>query len=297
MSTSSSSDSSTRPAVSVVIGSTAPPERLEACLAALEGQRDGNVEVLVHESHASPTALRARFPWVRFSDRPDALVPELWRDGIDTCRGEIVALTIAQMVPAPDWIEQIRAQHRDADAVAGAIEPGEGLRLTDWAEYFCRYARDMLPFHERESRDLPGDNAAYKRALLEGVRELYRDGFWEPVVHERLGGDGIRLRQAPELVVHLGRSAGWRAFAAQRLRHGRKFGHQRGAGAGKVRVLIGLLASPVVPLLMTWRVVRQVMQKRRHRGRLLAVLPILFSFNVAWALAEARGYVDILRKR
>jgi hypothetical protein len=297
MSTSSSSDNGTQPAISVVIGSTAPPERLEACLTALEGQRDGDVEVLVHESHASPTALRERFPWVRFADRPDALVPELWRDGIDTSQGEIVALTIAQMVPAPDWIAQIRSQHRRFDAVAGAIEPGKGLRLTDWAEYFCRYARDMLPFPERESLDLPGDNAAYKRTLLGSVHELYRDGFWEPVVHKRLAADGVHLRQAPELVVELGRSSGWRAFTTQRLRHGRTFGHQRGAGAGKTRALIGLLAAPIVPLLMTWRVLGQVLQKRRHRARLLAVLPILFSFNVAWALAEARGYLDILRGR
>ena len=53
------------------------------------------------------------------------------------------------------------------EVVAGAIEPGEGLRIVDWAEYFCRYARDMLPFARRENPEIPGDNCAYRRELLE----------------------------------------------------------------------------------------------------------------------------------
>ena len=53
--------------VTVVIGSNAPPERLAACLEALEPQRDDRVEVLVHESEASPPELRARFPWATFT--------------------------------------------------------------------------------------------------------------------------------------------------------------------------------------------------------------------------------------
>ena len=122
-SSTSSSSADARPTVSVVIGSNAPPEALEACLAALEPQRDG-AEVLVYEGRTSPPALRERFPWARFAERPGALVPELWRDGIDESAGEIVALTIAPMVPAPDWLLTIRDQHLRYDAVAGAIDPG-----------------------------------------------------------------------------------------------------------------------------------------------------------------------------
>src|SRR5439155_6165942 len=196
---SSSSSPSSHPSVSVVIGSNAPPESLEACLAALEPQVDGAVEVLVHEASPSTAALRERFSWARFEERPGALVPELWRDGIDAARGDVVALTIAQMRPSPDWIAQIGAQLDRFDAVGGAIEPGERLRATDWAEYFCRYARDMSPFTARESLDLPGDNAAYKRDLLERVRDEYRDGFWELEVHKRLGAAGPNLWHPPEL--------------------------------------------------------------------------------------------------
>jgi len=176
--------------VTVVIGSNAPPERLAACLGALEPQR-GGVEVLVYELEPSPPDLRARFPWATFPPPSGSLIPEHWRDGIDAAKGEIVALTISAMIPAPNWIAAIRRLHDSHDAIGGAIAPGRGLRLVDWGEYFCRYARDMPPFPAGSAADVAGDNAAYKRALLEGVRETYRGGFWEPVTHRRLLADGV----------------------------------------------------------------------------------------------------------
>jgi hypothetical protein len=284
-----------QPTVTVVIGSNAPPERLAACLEALEPQRDG-IEVLVREGQASPTELRERFPWAQFDLAPGQLVPEQWRDGIDRATGEIVALTIAQMIPAPDWIATMRRLLASHDVVGGAIEPGRGLRLVDWGEYFCRYSRDMPPFEARGNVELAGDNAAYRRALLEGIRETYREGFWEPVSHRRLAADGVELWHDPSLVVRQGRSAGFTAFARQRLEHGRRYGHQRGVHFSKARNLIGVLAAPLVPALMTLRVLRQVFAKRVYRSRALLALPVIVAYNAIWAYAEARGHADMLRR-
>ena len=161
---SSISSSSAEASITVVIGSNAPPERLASCLEALEPQRDG-VEVRVHEGAESPPELRDRFPWASYTTSPGALVPYHWRDGIDAAHGEIVALTIAQMIPSPDWIGSIRHALESHDAAGGAIEPGSGLGAADWGEYFCRYAPDMLPFEARDNPELPGDNAAFRRAL------------------------------------------------------------------------------------------------------------------------------------
>ena len=285
------------PTVSVVIGSNAPPESLAACLEALEAQRDG-VEVLVHEGGPSPADLRDRFPWADFAPGRAQLVPEHWRDGIDRASGEIVALTIAQMIPDPDWIATMRRLYAEHEVVGGAIEPAPGLRLVDWGEYFCRYARDMPPFAARETEDLPGDNAAYSRARLEGVRDRYRDGFWEPEVHRHLAADhGVVLWQAPELVVRQGRSAGFGSFFRQRLQHGRSHGRQRGSNGSPPHNLMRVTAAPLVPFVMTTRVARLVFAKRRHRGRLLAALPLVFAFNVAWGLAEGLGYGEELTRQ
>lgn len=287
-------DAVSQPLLSVVIGSNGGAGTVERCLGALESQRDG-AEVLVLEPVETPVEVRERYPWARFEVVAGASVPELWRDGIDRTRGDVVALTISPMLPAANWIETIRAEQREHGVVAGAIEPGRGLRPSDWAEYFCRYARDMLPFQPHQSLDIPGDNCAYRRDLLDRARDTYRDGFWEPVVNRRLADSGEELWQSPRLVVQQGRSAGIRAFARQRVKHGRAHGRKRGARFTPARNLIGVLASPIVPALITVRILREAFARRRHRVAALASLPLIFLFNAAWAAGEAVGHVDALR--
>ena len=250
---------------------------MDACLAALAGQVD-EAEVIVQE-------------------RTGALVPELWRDGIDAARGAIVALTISPMRPASDWVARIRERLAENEVVAGAIDPGDGLRIVDWAEYFCRYARDMRPFDRRQSADIPGDNCAYRRELLERTRELFRDGFWEPEVNRALRADGVALWHDPDVVVYQGRSAGFGAFLRQRLVHGRAYGRQRGARFGTWRNAAGVSLAVVVPFVLVARTAGEVFSRRRFRGRFLAAVPVLLAFDAAWAAGEARGHLDTLRRR
>lgn len=283
-------------ALSIVVGSNGAAGSVEGLLETLEPQVDG-AEVLICEPKASAREVQQRFPFARFVERADALVPVLWAEGIAESTGRAVALTISPMRPAPDWVATIRAQLERVDVVAGAIDPGRGLRLSDWAEYFVRYARDMLPFAGHESVDLPGDNAAYRRDVLEHARHLYRDGFWEPDVHRFLHQRGAALWHAPELVVRLGRSAGARAFARQRLAHGRVYGAQRGNAMSATRNLAGVLGAPLVPPLQIARVIRETQRRRRLRGRLIAALPLIVVFDFAWAAGEALGHLDALRRR
>jgi hypothetical protein len=250
---------------------------MDACLAALEGQVDG-AEVIVQ-------------------DRPGALVPELWRDGIDAASGAIVALTISAMRPAPDWVARIRERLAEDEVVAGAIDPGEGLRLVDWAEYFCRYARDMRPFARRENPEIPGDNCAYRRELLVRTRELYRHGFWEPEVNRALREQGVALWHDPEVVVYQGRSAGFAAFVRQRLVHGRAYGRLRGARFGPGRNVAGVVLAFAVPFVLVARTAGEVFSRGRFRGRFVASLPLLLAYDAAWAAGEAVGHVDALRGR
>jgi hypothetical protein len=263
--------------LSIVVASNGTPGSVEAFLAALDGQTEG-AEVLVQ-------------------DRPGALVPELWRDGIDAATGDAVALTISPMRPAPDWVETLRRRLASDEVVAGAIDPGDGLRIVDWAEYFSRYARDMRPFERRENPEIPGDNCAYRRELLLRTRELWKDGFWEPDVNRALGAQGVALWHDPDVVVFQGRSAGFGAFFRQRLRHGRAYGHQRGARFGAGRNVVGVLLAVVVPFVLLVRTAREVFSRGRHRGRLVVSLPALFAFDAAWAAGEAMGHLDTLRGR
>jgi hypothetical protein len=284
------------PSLSIVVGSNGAPGSVEGCLAALAGQVDG-AEVIVCEPAASGEDVRAAFPGVRFLERAGALVPELWRDGIDAAAGDAVALTISPMRPAHDWVARLRERLAGDEVVAGAIDPGDDLRVVDWAEYFCRYARDMRPFARRENGEIPGDNCAYRRELLERTRELYRGGFWEPEVNRALRADGVELWHDPEIVVFQGRSAGFDAFFRQRLGHGRAYGRQRGARFGAGRNVAGVVLAAVVPFVLVARTAGEVFSRRRCRGRFLVALPALFAFDFAWAAGEAMGHLDTLRGR
>ena len=281
--------------VTVVIGSNGAVDAVGRCLAALEPQRDG-AEVIVCEPVASPPEVRERFGWASFVECPGALVPKLWSEGIERAGSPYVALTIAPMIPAPDWLGTVRAQLGRHPVVAGAIDPADGLRLADWAEYLCRYAKDMRPFEAHVCLDLPGDNTAYRRDLLVDARDLYKDGFWEPVVNRRLAEDGAELWHDPELVVRQGRSAGWRSFARQRLHHGRAHGLQRGARFGTLRNVAGVLGAPLVPLLLTLRIAAIVSRRKRARARFVLALPFIAVFNLAWAAGEAAGHAGALRQ-
>ena len=78
----------------------------------------------------------------------------------------------------------------------------------------------MPPFEASGNVELAGDNAAYTRSLLEGIARRIgtasgspsRTGGWRPTAS---------LWHDPSLVVRQGRSAGFAAFARQRLAHGR----------------------------------------------------------------------------
>ena len=48
---------------------------------------------------------------------------------------------------------------------------------------------------------------------------------------------------------------------------------------------------------MTYRVVREVVSRRRHRAKLVVALPLVFFFNVVWAVAEGLGHVEMLARR
>jgi hypothetical protein len=263
--------------LSIVVASNGAPGSVEACRAALQGQLDG-VQLIVEE-------------------RDGAVVPELWRDGIDAATGDVVALTISPMRPAPDWVATIRSRTANDEVVAGAIDPGDGLRIVDWAEYFCRYARDMRPFERRENAEIPGDNCAYRRELLLRTRELWKDGFWEPEVNRALRKDGVALWHDPAVVVYQGRSAGFGPFFRQRLTHGRAYGRQRGARFGGGRNVAGVLLAVVVPFVLVLRTAQEVFSRGRFRGRFLLSLPALFAYDVAWAAGEAMGHLDTLRGR
>jgi glycosyltransferase involved in cell wall biosynthesis len=285
-----------KPTCSVVVASHNAQVSIEACLAALESQRPGEeVELIVVDNSTDGTTeiIRERFPNVKLIVQPpSALIPHLWATGIRQSAAEIVAITTAHCIPDTHWLTRLLQAHAaPVSAIGGAIEHAAPTGVVDWAIYFCRYSQYMLPFPEGFAPEIPGDNAAYKRAYLDQCQHVWRHGFWEPAVHAALKKAGCRLLLLPSIVVYHQQSFGFWGFMHQRFQHGRQFGGERTLRLSGLQRGLYIAFSPVIPCVLLYRIVRQVLTKRRHRTRLLVCPPLLMLFLLAWALGELRGYL------
>ena len=282
--------------ISVVIAAHNARDSIRECLTALLAQAEPDVEIVVVDNSTDRTGdiVRAEFSSVAvISASPGALVPHLWAAGIRHSAGEIVALTIAHCVPRGDWISRIRAAHQAAvPAVGGAIENDEAAGPVDWAIYFCRYSRFMLPFADGYSSEIPGDNASYKRAAIDRHARVWQDGFWEPAVHAALLHEGHRLLLSSSMVVYHRKSYGFWGFLRQRFQHGMQFARWHASGLTPGRRVLQVVRAPAVAPVLLARIGKQVWRKRRHQGKFLLALPLLIAFLLAWALGEVVGYLQ-----
>lgn len=222
----------------------------------------------------------------------DMLIPQLWAVGIMAATGEWVALTTAQCVPSPGWIQKLREVTLDSRlAVGGAIVNDSKATKLNWAIYLLRYS-SFLPESPGGARpEIAADNAVYRRAAILKNADLLRHGFWEPSFHARFRSEGHDLTFDPDLLVeHKGLISG-RAFAGARFRHGREFGLARSGGSGVLRRILLVFASPLIPFILFKRVASRTLGHPRYRGQLVAAAPWLTIFTLAWSLGEASGYV------
>lgn len=280
--------------LSIIVASCNARASIRDCLDCLVQQADAEVELIVvdNSDDGSTEIVRAHFPQVRMLTLPErALMNELWSAGILQSRGDIVALTTAHCIPAPDWIAQVRAAHGAVAAgVGGAIDGDPQSSLVDWAVCFCRYSRFLPPLSAEEVEDIPADNAAYKRVPLFRHEAQWHDGFWEPQLHRALALEGQVLCLAPAMRVRHRHSYGFAGFMRQRFMHGQKYGGWRASTLSPAKRALMLAVSPSIPLVLLQRTARRVLGKGGYRLRLIATLPLLVAFFIAWACGEALGY-------
>lgn len=301
------------PAVTVVVGAgegSSMAERLAACLAALQPQAEAiGAEIIVVEAGplSGGEGLRARYPQVRWLSSPrGTLVPRLWKQGIEAAHAPIVALTIAQCIPAADWLRQIVVAMDGGPAAAGGpagarfgpaavggalVGPQDGSAV-EWALYFARYSNWMPGGTLRLVHDMAADNAAYRRSALDRCGAAMQDGFWEVLVHEQLAARGQVILWEPAMQVQFHAAGSLAEMARTRCEHGRTYAATRSGNRGLKRVLRAVTA-PALPFLLLLRIYRRVRSRQpqwlRHFWRSLPALAVLVT---AWSLGELRGYVQ-----
>ncbi len=285
------------PDVSIIVASKNACQTIEDCLLSIERQKEHySLEVIVVDQSNDGTSqfVENKFPDIRLIKFPKpTLIPELWSTGIEASSGQIIAITIAQFIPASNWISSIiESLQPPYSAVGGAIENSDTASLRDWALYFCRYSNYMLPFTEREVNDMAGDNAAYKREALEPYKGIIKKGFWENLVNAAMTKDGLKILLTPDIVTVHKKSFGVISFSIQRFLHGYHYGKGRLPHLPIIKRLVFILASPLIPLIHLNRIFQRVLQRNRHKAKLILSSPVLFLFIMCWSIGEFCGYIS-----
>jgi hypothetical protein len=176
-----------------------------------------------------------------------------------------------------------------ATGAGGAITLGPGASVVDKAVYFLRYSAFQPPL-DGPAVEIPGDNAGYRTDALRRHASHMADGFWEVDFHREVRAEGGSLRFAGDAAVTFRAGGSLLDRLVERFRHGRY------SGGYRVRALghpwwRGLFATPLVPAVLTARILRRASRTGRL-GAALSSLPALLPLAAAWALGEAAGALD-----
>jgi len=283
------------PELSVVLASASAGVGLDASVAALEeGCDDISAELIVVCAGDVGGIALTKHPFgsVRIERRPSGtLTPVLWGAGLALARAPVVAFTTDQMRVTRAWGRTLLdAVESNVVGAGGPIELQPGASATTTAAYLLRFSMftpDCWP-SAAAARDIPGDNAAYRRDAALSHADLVREGFWEVEFHRRFEKQGFSLSMVPAALATLVGPVPFAELFRQRFRHGRAFGVSRVQRHGESRAKL-LFSAPLVPLVMLVRIARRVMRTPPNRGRFFFALPCLALLSAAWAAGEVDG--------
>lgn len=304
------SEKSEIPKLSVVVGLiSGKVDDLARCLQALHEQVDPpTLEILVpyDDPCQDVTALAERYPEVRFlhAEGLDTAAARaggsrehhdtLRTLGLKAARGHYIALTEDHAVQEPRWcagLVRLLDEHPQVAAIGGAVECGTD-RALNWAVYYCDFGRYQNPLPQGPAEFVSDSNVVYRREALEAIRDVWEDDYHETLVHWKLVELGHEIWLTPDVEVAQTRGD-LRLGEALRERYvwGRSFAGTRVSGQSLPRRLLYACFSPLLPLLMTARMGRGALRRRRHLGKFLRAKPLILLLTGVWALGECVGYL------
>jgi hypothetical protein len=166
------------------------------------------------------------------------------------------------------------------------------IACSNWAVYFCDFGRYQLPFEPGPREYVTDVNIGYKRKALDQTRELWKERYHETTVHWALTRAGETLFLSDRFAVDQMRdelSIG--RLVSERVGWGRLFAYTRAReiGAGKRMVLAAM--SPLLPLVLFFRLARHQIAKKRTLGKFVAASPVILLLLATWSLGEMIGYL------
>jgi hypothetical protein len=283
------------PPISICVGTTVGWPGIEPCIRSfLHEARAVGAEVIVADGSGLPPPddpdVAASVTWRRHDENS---VFKLVARNVSEARGEIVALTEDHCTARPGWVRAIlraHAEYPSAAAVGGAIENApSGSSALRWASHLMTQGSHMAPLANGPSSRIANEaNISYKRWALRGVDD-HPLGFMTIHQTRALADRGELLVNDDRIVVDHHESLGVRATAVIHFDDGRTISgfRRRRMGHGD---WLRLIASPLLPLYRTSRVVRNAVVKG-HGRTVLTALPWLVALEYCHGVGELMGYL------
>lgn len=183
---------------------------------------------------------------------------------------EVVAFGEDHSFPDPGWAEALLEAHGEGIAAVGpAVRNANPGNAVSWADLLIAYAPWLHPAPAGEPAFLPGHNSSYHRDVLltcgERLEELLEN---ETLLHWELRRRGLRLRLQPNAVTahtNFGQLFPWLPV---QFRCGRLFAAGRCRGWPLPRRLLYAAATPLIPPLRLWRILRELARPERRSLRM-----------------------------
>lgn len=288
------SDSPARPVLSVIVVSFNATGLLEQCVAALVSQSDAaQIEICIISKQqqrdlGTGDGQHPQIHWQQVAD--SETIPSMRRIGIEQSTADLTALIEDDCIVGPQWLQAILSAHQQGShpVVGGAIEPGRYKRGLDWGIFYCEFGRFLEPFSGTVTA-LPGNNVCYAANILDP--RWIRSGLYEVFVHQKIQNAGSKLIAASGMQVTNINAWRFADCSINPFHHGRAYAGQRFGDRFSGRCLIYGLLAIVLPVVKSYRTIREIRSRKRTDLPLIRALPWILVFQTCWSVGEIAGYL------
>ena len=288
------------PKLSVIVASYNSRKTIEKCLRSLERQiNPGDFEVIVVDSSEDGTAeiVVQKFPKVRLYTFSERKFPGDARNfGISKARGEILAFTDADCMVDQNWINKIIEAHKAPyPAIGGAVDSANPESYVGWEYYFCEFSQWMPQSPKRQMVEIPACCFSLKRWAFDKYGPFLEGSYCSDTVFNwKLGKDRHKPLFIPSIRVSHMNINSLRAFLKHELNHGRYFAKVRVVEQefSKLKRIIFVMISPLLPLLLFYRIVNRIVRNRIYLKQFMLSSPLVFLGLIAWFSGEFLGYLS-----
>ncbi len=280
--------------ISVVVPCVNRWDDFLTCAAALEAQTGPAPEIIAVERLGAEfvAKVKDRFPQATIiSVAADATIPQMRKMGMRASQAPAIGVIEDHVIVPPDWTEKMLAELANgSDVVAGPLVNHATETLVDWAAFLCEYSAILPPLNDGPSDWLPGNNTVYKAESFAPYDHMLDAGKWENYFHDQMKADGCVLTMRNDIVSGHKMHYTFGLYFAQRYLYSRSFAGARVRGEPlPKRLMMGAMAFALPPVVY-YRVVKNVLDKGKHKPELMRSLPMLVPFALSWGAGEVAGY-------